>query len=149
MLYVNVIRFFLKNYFSSRIRHVLKLGALKIKLLTRCALNNYSQKLFEIGCYSSQQIRGQNQEFHHPHIFLRELVCCNTSTISFFLLASSSSKTFLRHHKWDIKFDILDSRRYSAASNSKRQVEVRCNSNFSETEPALIGSTKPVTLITK
>ena len=35
--------------------------------------------------------------------------------------------------------DILVSRRYSAASNSKRQEEVRCNSNFSQTEPGSVG----------
>ena len=44
--YVHVIRYFKKNsfikfyFFSSRIRCALKLGALKIKLLTKCALNN-------------------------------------------------------------------------------------------------------------
>ena len=43
------------------------------------------------------------------------------------------------------KIDILVSRRYSAAINSQRQVEL----NFSQTEPASVGSTKPVTLITK
>ena len=47
------------------------------------------------------------------------------------------------------KIVILVSRRYSAASNSKRQVEVRCNSIFFQTEPGSVGSTKPVTLITK
>ena len=48
----------------------------------------------------------------------------------FLFLFLSSSKTFSRHlknHKWHIKNDILVSRRYSAAINSKRQVEVRCN----------------------
>ena len=46
LLYVNVIRFFKKisfiefYFFSSQIRCALKLGPLKIKLLTRCALNN-------------------------------------------------------------------------------------------------------------
>ena len=34
------------------------------------------------------------------------------------------------------KIDILVSRRYSVASNSKRQVEVRCNSIFPQTEPS-------------
>ena len=45
--------------------------------------------------------------------------------------------------------DILVSRRYSAASNSKRQVEVRFNLKFSQSEPGSAGSTMPVTLITK
>ena len=48
-----------------------------------------------------------------------------------------------------MKTDILVSQRDSAASNSKRQVEVRCNLDFSQTEPGSVGSTKPVTLITK
>ena len=44
---------------------------------------------------------------------------------------------------------MLLSRRYTAVSNSKRQMEVRCSSNFYQTELASVGSTKPVTLITK
>ena len=48
-----------------------------------------------------------------------------------------------------MKIDILVSRRYSAASNSKRQVEVRCNTNISQAELGSVGSTRPVTLITK
>ena len=48
-----------------------------------------------------------------------------------------------------MKIDILVSQRYSAASNCKRQVEVRCNWNFFQTEPGSVGSTKPVRLITK
>ena len=44
---------------------------------------------------------------------------------------------------------MLVSRRYFAESNSKRQVEVRCHSNFSQTEPRSVGSTKRDTLITK
>ena len=48
-----------------------------------------------------------------------------------------------------MKTDILVSRRYSAASSSKRQVEVRCKQNVSQTEPGSVGSTKPVMLITK
>ena len=47
-----------------------------------------------------------------------------------------------------MKIDILVSRRYSAASNSKRQ-DVRCNKNFSQTEPGSVGSAKPVILIAK
>ena len=39
--------------------------------------------------------------------------------------------------------------RYFAASNSKRQVEVKSKSNSSQTETGSVGSTKPVTLITK
>ena len=46
-----------------------------------------------------------------------------------------------------MKIDILISRRYSAASNSKRQVEARQNENFSQTEAVSVDSTKPVTLI--
>ena len=65
------------------------------------------------------------------------VTCCNTSTISFFIFfffffedsskASKEQKT---------KTDILTSWRYSAESNSKRQVELRCNSAFPETEPS-------------
>ena len=36
------------------------------------------------------------------------------------------------YKNWYISF----TRRYSEASNSKRQLEVRCNSNFLETEPS-------------
>ena len=48
----------------------------------------------------------------------------------------------MRYKNW-----LLVSRRYSSASNSKGQVEERCNSNFSQTELTSVGSTKPVTLI--
>ena len=42
---------------------------------------------------------------------------------------------------------ILVTRKYSAASNSKRQMEVGKTLNFSQIEPGSVGSTKPVTLI--
>ena len=42
---------------------------------------------------------------------------------------------------------MLVSPRYSAASNSKRQMEVRCNEDFSQTEPGSLSSMKPATLI--
>ena len=35
-----------------------------------------------------------------------------------------------------MEIDILALLRYSAASNSKRQIEVRCKSIFSKTEPS-------------
>ena len=44
---------------------------------------------------------------------------------------------------------MLVSRRYHAAINFKKQVEVRCNQISSQTEPGPVGSTKPVTSITK
>ena len=43
---------------------------------------------------------------------------------------------YLYIYKWDIKIHILVSQRYSAASNSKTQMGVRCNSNYSQTEPS-------------
>ena len=48
-----------------------------------------------------------------------------------------------------MKIDILVLQRYSAPSNSTRHMEVRCNSNFSQTQPGAVGSPMPVTLITK
>ena len=79
--------------------------------------------------------------FYFPVSFLLYIVCCNTSTFSFFILISflfedffKASKEQVTINKWYIKFDILVSRRYSAASNSKRQVEVRCNSIFPQIE---------------
>ena len=44
---------------------------------------------------------------------------------------------------------MLASRRHSSVSNSKTQVEVRCNKIFSKTEPGLADSTKPDTSIAK
>ena len=44
---------------------------------------------------------------------------------------------------------MLASRRHSSVSNSKTQVEVRCNKFFSKTEPGLADSTKPDTSIAK
>ena len=64
LLYVRVIRFFKKIsfikffFFFSQIRCALKLGALKIELLTRCALHNQSQILFETGCALNQDNYG-------------------------------------------------------------------------------------------
>ena len=64
--------------------------------------------------------------FYFPVSFLLYIVCCNTSTFSFFILISflfedffKASKEQVTINKWYIKFDILVSRRYSAASNSK------------------------------
>ena len=65
--------------------------------------------------------------FHFPISFLLYLLCCNISTFSFFILISflfqdffKASKEQVTINKKYIKFDILDSRRYSAASNSKK-----------------------------
>ena len=81
--------------------------------------------------------------FYFPVSFLQYIVCCNTSTFSFFTLISflfedffKASKEQVTINEWYIKIYILISRRYSAASNSKRQVEVRCNSIFPQTEPS-------------
>ena len=80
--------------------------------------------------------------FHFPVSFLLYIVCSNTSTFSFFILISFLFEHFFKASKeqvtindWYIKIDLWVSQRYSAASNSKRQVEVRCNSIFHLTEP--------------
>ena len=80
--------------------------------------------------------------FYFPVSFLLYIVCCNTSTFSFFILISFLLEHFFKAPKeqvtineWYIKIELLVSRRYSAASNSKKQVEVRCNSIFPQTEP--------------
>ena len=62
---------------------------------------------------------------------------------------ASKEQMRYKNNKWDIKIDILISQRYSAASNSKRQVEVRYNKNFSQIEPGSVGSTKLLILIAK
>ena len=81
--------------------------------------------------------------FYFPVSFLLYIVCCNTLTFSFYILISFLFKGFFKASKeqvtineWDIKIDILVSWRYSATSNSKRQVEVRCNSIFPQIEPS-------------
>ena len=84
-----------------------------------------------------------NSIFYFPVSFLLYIVCCNTSSFSFFILVSflledffKASKEQLTINKWYIKIDILVSQRYSAASNTKRQVEVRCNSILPQIEPS-------------
>ena len=79
--------------------------------------------------------------FYFPVSFLY-IVCCNTSTFSFLILISflfedffKASKEQVNINEWYIKIYILVSGRYSAAGNSKRQVEVRCTSIFPQTEP--------------
>ena len=93
-------------------------------------------------------MQDQRQEFHHSDL----LISCPLSTVtslllhldySFFILVSFFLQDFLKTSKEQI--DILVSRRYSAASNSKRQVEVRYNSYLSQTYIYF----KPVILITK
>ena len=75
--------------------------------------------------------------FYLPVSFLLYIVCCNTSTLSFFILISlvfedffEASKEQVTINEWYIKTDISVSWRYSAASDSNRQVEKRCNSLF-------------------
>ena len=69
--------------------------------------------------------------FYFPVSFLLYIVCCNTSTFSFFILISflfedffKASKEQATINKWYIKVDILGSQRYSAASNSKEATGV-------------------------
>ena len=80
--------------------------------------------------------------FYFPVSFLLYIACCNTSNISFFILISflfedifKASKEQVTINEWYTKVDILVSRGNSAASNPKRQVEVRCNSIFAQNEP--------------
>ena len=59
---------------------------------------------------------------YFPVSFLLYIVCCSTSTFSFFVLISFLFEDFFKASKKDkcyTKFDKLVSRRYSAASNSK------------------------------
>ena len=86
--------------------------------------------------------------FYFPVSFLLNTVCCNTSTFSLFILIFFLFKVFLKAskeqvsiNKWYIKFDILVSRRYSAASNSKEASGGKMQLNFSPSWA------KPVTLI--
>ena len=81
--------------------------------------------------------------FYFPVSFLQYIVCCHTSTFSFFVLISflfedffKASKEQVTINEWYIKIDIFVSWRYSAASNSKRQVEIRCNSIYPQTKPS-------------
>ena len=81
--------------------------------------------------------------FYFPVSFLLYKVCCNTSTFFFFIVISFLFEDFLKASKeqiiineWNIKIEILVSRRYSVASNFKKQVEVRCNSILSKLNQA-------------
>ena len=80
--------------------------------------------------------------FYFPVLFLWQLACCNTSSISFFILVSFFFEDLFKASKEQItineikKIYILVSWRYSVASNSKTQMEVRYMSNFSQTEPS-------------
>ena len=76
------------------------------------------------------------------------IVCCNSSTFFFFILISflfedffKASKEQVTINKWYIQFDILVSRRYSAASISKEASGGKIPLSLSR------NSTKPVTLI--
>ena len=78
--------------------------------------------------------------FYFPVSFLLYIVCCNNSNFSFFILISflfedlfKASKEQVTINEW-YKNLYINLRRCSAASNSKRQVELRCNSIFSQTE---------------
>ena len=78
--------------------------------------------------------------FYFPVSVLPYIVCCNTDFFFFFLISFlfedlfKASKEHVTINKWYIKIHILVSWRYSAGSNSKRQVEVRYNSIFPQTE---------------
>ena len=95
---------------------------------------------------TKQKVKAKNfiiPIFYFPVSFLLYIVCCNTSAFSFFILISlifedffEASKEQVTINEWYIKTDISVSRRYSETSNSKRQVEVRCNSIFPQTEPS-------------
>ena len=76
------------------------------------------------------------------------MVCCNSSTFFFFILTSflfedffKASKEQVTISKWYIQFDILVSRRYSAANNSKEAGGGKMQIIFSR------NWTKPVKLI--
>ena len=79
---------------------------------------------------------------YFPVSFLLYIISCNTSNFSFFILIFflfedffKASKEQVTINEWHIKIDILVSRRYFAASNSKRQMGVRFDSNFPLAEP--------------
>ena len=85
---------------------------------------------------------------YFPVSFLLYIVCCNTSIFSFFILISLLLEDFFKAsreqvtiNKWYIKFDILVSWRYSAASNSKEASGGKMWLNF------FSNWTKPVTLV--
>ena len=67
---------------------------------------------------------------YFPVSFLLFIVCCNNSTFSFFILISFLFEDFFKAskeqetiNKWYMKFAILASQKYSAASNSKEVSE--------------------------
>ena len=84
---------------------------------------------------------------YFPVAFLLYIVCCNTSTLSFFILISflyedffKASKEQVTINKWYIKIDILVKILREDTLQQvilKRQMEVRCNSIFPQTEPTL------------
>ena len=85
--------------------------------------------------------------FYFPVSFLLYIVCCSTWTFSFFIPISflfgdfKVCKEQVIINKWYIKFDILVSWRYSAASNSKEASGGKMWLNF------FSNWTKPVTLV--
>ena len=104
-------------------------------------------------CCSNHQIQSQSQEFHHLDL----LLSCLLSTVyillqhlKFFLFILISfllqdffkaSKEQVTINKWYIQFDILVSRIYSAASNSKETSGGKMQLNLSR------NWTSPVTLV--
>ena len=86
--------------------------------------------------------------FYFPVSFLLYIVCCNTSTFFLFILVSFLLQDFFKASKEQvtinnlyIQFDILVSRIYSAANNSKEASGGKMQLNHSQ------NWTKPITLI--
>ena len=76
--------------------------------------------------------------FYFPVSFLLYIICCNTSTFSFFTPISFLFEEFFKAsieqvtiNKWYTNFDILVSQRYTAASNSKEASGGKMQLNFS------------------
>ena len=77
--------------------------------------------------------------FYFPVSFLLYIVCCKTSNLSIFILIFFLFENFFKASKEQVTINkqyILVSRRYSGASNSKRQVEISCNSIFPRAKPS-------------
>ena len=134
----------LKNAHDSKF-HIAKLNTWKLTFQKQPIISGDEIKVNVI-LATNYKVKAKNfiiPVFYFPVSVLLYIVCCNTSAFSFFILISflfedffKASKKQVTINKWYIKFDILVSRTYSAASNSKETSGRKINSIFPQIEPS-------------
>ena len=134
----------LKNGDNSKF-HITKLNPWKLTFRKQPLIAGDEIK-FNVILATNYKVKAKNfiiPVFYFPVSVLLYIVCCNTSAFSFFILISflfedffKASKKQVTINKWYIKFDILVSRTYSAASNSKETSGRKINSIFPQIEPS-------------